>query len=74
MKQQIVYTEDETKPFQFTFNKHIVLDDFTTVPFGFIEKLDFWHYDPFSTSIYDDNCGSKSIQGDILHLLGDSTY
>ena len=34
-KTQKVYTEDETKIFSFTFDKRIVNDDFTTLPFGY---------------------------------------
>ena len=34
MKTQMVYTKDETKIFSFTFDKRIV-DDFTTLPFGY---------------------------------------
>ena len=32
---QMVYTKDETKVFSFTFDKRIVQDDFTTLPFGY---------------------------------------
>ena len=32
---QKVYTTNETKLFSFTFDKRIVLDDFTTQPFGY---------------------------------------
>ena len=34
-KMQMVCTKDETKIFSFTFDKRIINDDFTTLPFGY---------------------------------------
>ncbi len=35
---QNVFVEDQTKKFQFTFDKRVVLDNFFTVPYGYVGK------------------------------------
>ena len=45
---------------------NVFLSDFTIVPFGFVEKLVFWHYYSISTSFYDDNSQTESIWKNLL--------
>lgn len=35
-KNNKLYTQTETKNFLFTFDKRVVLDSFTTLPFGYV--------------------------------------